>query len=811
MSIPVRCASCLRELEHQIQFWQMAAPELPVWLARVLRTAREYPASMTSESGEAARKLVTALETFDRATRGGQQPAASAVHVLWPVLEETYAAFAAAPDRENPRSLAMARHSLVNVLAPLHLASSDFLTQKLQAALAALDEEVATHPLRAELEWCLTAVAEDITPESIQFIGEVLESWHDRIQQALAPVSPRPLLLNDGSAPLRGALIVEDQWWGEALEHKARAALPASVKVSRVRTLQGALSALDNILTGSYGEAPLPAIMAEDASQNDGGEDTILPPDGVVEEERDEWSEQEAEREIAVRRQETAQREGDLLVFLDLGLPADQAALQAGDISRAHGKQLLARLRDYGTNARTIVLTSPSEYLPDHLWIAQQGIAPEDFILKTGSDWDKEVDEALRRVLESKRAIRRVELDEKQSLAWLDGIEIGFAPLDFKILSILCENLKDKPEPQHPLQRRRRPYSCADIAGRLSDYFEESCAAENIPAHIHTIRRRIHERFNEVGRSINAHHVIATEFHGDELHYRMVARQFLFKGQHIAPVVSSVTVLVVEDTEAWQTAIAGPLREAGYEVETAADVASAIAAAKTISPTVLCVDMHLPASLPAVSEDAGEANQPANHIQIADDAEGGLRVIEQVRALDAEARVVVLTDLAQHDRLRVQATRRGVWIHDYIHKADPDWLWKLHRSIWRLTREWQQGVDLSEGALRAGHVVELSRSEPRDLWVDGVAVGLSKTRARLVHALAERVDQRIAKDELQAIVYADKTDKRDRSGALTQMVNDVRKQIEDDAAESGRQVNAKHIIAEESGGYILCGPVIYRK
>ena len=42
-------------------------------------------------------------------------------------------------------------------------------------------------------------------------------------------------------------------------------------------------------------------------------------------------------------------------MFLDLGLPEDATALQEGHISRAHGKQLLVRLRDYGVNARTIV------------------------------------------------------------------------------------------------------------------------------------------------------------------------------------------------------------------------------------------------------------------------------------------------------------------------------------------------------------------------------------------------------------------------------------------------------------------------
>lgn len=753
MSIPVRSAAHLRAVGYQIQFWQLAAAELPIWIPRVLETAREYVRDATGDGRAAAMRLVAALETFDADTIGGQHPPSSAVRVLWSVLVETYSAFADAPDRENPRSLAMARHSLVNVLAPLNLASPEFLTQKLQAAIEDLGSTYA--PLRADLQNCIAAVEKDVAPNSVQLIKETLEKWHGEVQQALPPETPRFSLIA-AATPIRAALIIEDQWWGDVLEQKVRVALPAAVKVWRVRTLQEALGFLDKFSTGSPLKAPPPASAKEGS----------------------------------------AEHEGDLLVFLDLGLPEDAAALREGHISRAHGKQLLVRLRDYGVNARTVVLTSPSEYLPDHLWISQQGIAPEDFILKTDLEWDKEIDDALRRTLEQGRTIGRVELDEENGVAWLDGIEVRFVPMDFKIVSILCETLKDKPQPQ----RRRRAFSCAEIAGHLTNHAYEGCEPENIPSHIHTIRRRLHERFNEVGRSINAHRVIATEFYGDEARYRIVAGQFLRRGQKITPVVSAVTVLVVEDNEAWRNAIAEPLREAGYEVETAADVAAALATAQQTSPTVVCVDMQLPASAEAASED----------VDTAGDEEGGLRVIERVRDMDAEARIVVLTDLAQQDRLRVEAARRGVSIHDYIHKADPAWLWKLHRSIWRLTREWQQGIDLSEGATREGHVVELSRSNQRSLWVDGVDIPLSKTRAKLVHALAEHVDQRISKDDLQAKVYADKKDGKDRSGALPQIVNDVRNQIESDARDASRKVNAKHIIVEESGGYMLCGPVIYR-
>ncbi|MBV9471050.1 MAG: response regulator transcription factor, partial [Abitibacteriaceae bacterium] len=619
MSIPVNCASHLRELEHQIQFWQLAAPELPVWLTRVLETACEYTQNTTDNSGAAARKLVAALEIFHQATAGGHWPTASAVRVLWPVLEETYQIFAAAPDRENPRSLAMVRHSLVNVLIPLNLTSPEFLTQKLQAALAALHEENTAHTLRADLERCLDAVTENVTPEGVQVIGDVLGNWHDTIQKALAMVSSHPAPLSDVSTPLRGALIIEDQWWGDVLEQRVRAALPEVVRVWRVRTLQDALNALNAILTGSLIKSSIPLEVAHRSE----AEDAEMPPSGVIEEENDEWSQQEVAREISVRQREAAECEGDLLVFLDLGLPQDEAALRRGHISRAHGKQLLGRLRNYAINARTIVLTSPSEYLPDHLWISQQGIAPEDFILKTDREWDKEIDEALRRALERSHTIRCIELDEENGVVWMDGIEISFASMDFKIVSILCENLKEKPEPQH----RRRAYSCAEITERLSEYFDETCEAENIPTHIHTIRRCIHERFNEAGRSISAHRVVATEFYGEEVRYRIVAKQFLRKGQPFASVVSAVTVLVVEDNAAWRNAIAEPLREVGYEVETASDITAAIEVTKSVSPTVLCVDMQLP----LLTTDAAR------------DEEGGLRVIERVREIDPEARVVVLT------------------------------------------------------------------------------------------------------------------------------------------------------------------------
>ncbi|HEY3329288.1 MAG TPA: response regulator [Capsulimonadaceae bacterium] len=761
MNIPARCAAHLRDVENLIQFWTLAVTELPIWLERVKERTRDCTHNLTGHRRDTASKLLEALEAFHFNTDGGTRPSSTSVNELWAAMDESAGTSINDSERDDPGGLAMGRHSLINVLAPLKMATPTRLTIKLESAASVLMEHAADHPLLADLALCRRAVEQDVNSDSIKTISKTLESWHDAIHFAHSSADPRRLHCSTSQARICAALIVEDQWWGDVLEVKVREVLPHDIEVCRVRTLEEANAALDRFRS--------PSVDDESDDMNCSDHDHLAA--------------------IGDKQPSSVCKSGDILVFLDLGIPENTEAMLNGYVSRDHGKAILTNIRDYAVNARTIILTSPAEYMPDHVWIASHGIAPDDIILKTRTDWTTEIEEALYRAMHQDRGIARVEIDEDAQVIWLDGVEVDFTPLDFKIVSILCEELKTRPEPQ----RSRQAFSCSRITERLLDYYGVLSDPANIPTHIHTIRRHIHERFNEVGKSVESRQVVTTDFFSDEVRYRITARTFLKAGQTAMPVVDAVTILVVEDSQAWCDFISRPLVTAGYSVEIARDVASAIEAVALHNPTILCVDMQLPDTA---------ANEGVHQ------TDGGLRVIEHVREIDPEARVVVLTELASIDWLRVEATKRGVRIHDYIDKADPDWLWKLHRSVWRLTREWQQGVDFSLGARH--HVIEINRLNPRNLWIDGILIPLSKNRAKILSVLAQRVDEYVSAESLQTQIYGVEDNGQDKANSLIQLIKHVRNQIEQTAADKGRTINAKHIIAEESGGYILCGPVLYR-
>ena len=80
----------------------------------------------------------------------------------------------------------------------------------------------------------------------------------------------------------------------------------------------------------------------------------------------------------------------------------------------------------------------------------------------------------------------------------------------------------------------------------------------------------------------------------------------------------ALSILVVDDDDVFRTRLVRALRERGYEVEEAATCAAAIARATAESPELVVVDLRLPDG-------------------------SGLEVVRQLRALDAQTRIVVLT------------------------------------------------------------------------------------------------------------------------------------------------------------------------
>ncbi len=152
----------------------------------------------------------------------------------------------------------------------------------------------------------------------------------------------------------------------------------------------------------------------------------------------------------------------------------------------------------------------------------------------------------------------------------------------------------------------------------------------------------------------------------------------------------SETVLLVDDDDAFRSVYVSLLREEGYEVATAADEPSAIAALETTKPRLVVLDLMLP---PRGTSDAGVA------------------VLDRALALAPSTKVIVASGAGEVS-LALSLVRRGAY--DFLAKpVDPDVLLSvLDRAAARLRLEDRVGELEAEVAAKDAEATGLLGTSP---------------------------------------------------------------------------------------------------
>jgi len=170
-----------------------------------------------------------------------------------------------------------------------------------------------------------------------------------------------------------------------------------------------------------------------------------------------------------------------------------------------------------------------------------------------------------------------------------------------------------------------------------------------------------------------------------------------------------VRALVVDDEPSLVTVVAGYLAREGYDVETAADGETALAAARRTRPDVVVLDLMLPGI-------------------------DGVEVCRQLRTF-TDAYVIMLTARAEEvDKL----IGLSVGADDYLTKPfSPRELVARVKVMLRRPRTTASGGSAAEEQVRRFGALAID-PQAREVHLDGVPVELTRTEFDLLDALSER-------------------------------------------------------------------------
>lgn len=221
-------------------------------------------------------------------------------------------------------------------------------------------------------------------------------------------------------------------------------------------------------------------------------------------------------------------------------------------------------------------------------------------------------------------------------------------------------------------------------------------------------------------------------------------------------------VLVVDDEPGLAHALAITLRASGWDVTTAADGASAIAAAAARVPDVVLLDLGLP------------------------DMSG----LDVITALRAWTRVpVVVLSARQHGEDKVEALDAGA--DDYVTKpfAMNELLARLRAAVRRAAAP----ADGEESVVTAGSlVIDLARAR---VLRDGVEVRLTPTEWSMLEVLVRHrgrlVPRRQLLQEVWGQAYSDETN------YLRVYSAQLRRKLEDDPS------HPRHVVTQPGLGYVF--------
>ncbi len=474
------------------------------------------------------------------------------------------------------------------------------------------------------------------------------------------------------------------------------------------------------------------------------------------------------------------------------------------------GRALIREFSGPGTSVRFVILTAAANYADAVREAEQSGISAWDYVRKTSGHWMEELRSRIYAAMAPRRA--RLPLVEvlrfTNRLVRVNGVEVELGPKPFAVFEHLAEL------PQRPRLLDATIDALTGPAAPEGRDLDDGGALEVTGSHIHehitAIRRSVGAALKPTAYRIDPDILIET-WSGpqteDEIEptrgrapnratrgYILNARARLYDTERELDLRAPPrSVLIVEDDPAWAGDVATTLGALGFRPRSAQTVADAIDAVGEEPPQLVVLDLQLPrdgAQLRAGITDEGNAVEFVDHL----------------RERCPDARVAVLSMIADQGDTMIEMLRRGVRLDDYISKRWDSPVQRLVHSVERLAREVERDAHIPHPAAPSAlHKLAFRPGADNhvQLWVDDHEILFSGRQGALVWLLADARRLPVARSTIQdELWYPDEDDYPENvDNALDQLVKNVRRKIT--AAVGGDA--GHHVIQSADGAYWMYG------
>lgn len=555
------------------------------------------------------------------------------------------------------------------------------------------------------------------------------------------------------------------------------------------------------------------------------------------------------------------ERQGRPIVVLDFGIP--RSAGEQSLPSREQGLELLRYLRSPRVNVPVVVLTTPPNFLDDHRNAANLGVS--DYLLK-GADAEEKLATALQGLLGRNSRRQLQVLESTGRLIRIDDVEINLDPHVFRTLCVITgeypraitaeyassllvrlgDTSSDVVEQSLRLNWVEARKQAGDCDGAVRWFMSsrfvlwkvvraEACAngiaetdvsavgrfleakygagsvrqpgAQNVEKNVYILRGEIKRAFNALQRTIfPEEEVIANTQVGNCFAYKIVA-ELVNDGDRRTSSSRPFRILVVEnDVNGWQVPIVRLLQRLGYATASASSVEEAVNRLLETPPDLICLDMHLPETIEAFEKD------PFDGV-----GDGGLRVLKAARDHLHHVQAIVLTDRAEVDSLRVQATQMGVRVCDFLPKASASgsgWEEQFILQVHRIEQETLRQAVLPLPRVHRLPYIHLWRDRRREGYAEAFDKPwkLSPNQYKLLWVLAENANRVVPTEVLMDKIYGNLNEQE----ALKQLVKNLRRRLARDSigwfrldCESQAKDVAEAIVANDAkAGYVLNARIV---
>jgi CheY-like chemotaxis protein len=521
-----------------------------------------------------------------------------------------------------------------------------------------------------------------------------------------------------------------------------------------------------------------------------------------------------------------------VLAILDMGIPADPSDTRAP--SRDEGLALLAFTRSPKINVPAIVLTTPPNYLGDHVVAAQLGIS--HYLLK-GLDPDERLIESITQIIMARPRRRLQALEETGRIVKIDDVEVVLEPQIFRTLSVLADQYgqaRTANQVVNLLHRRFGGY--LQLADPQSDVHAENVRLnwlearkdkETLEQAVRWLQSERYLVWKAICQELDQAEISPTDFRAVSLYLesrynipveasrpefdakniekhiheiRVAIKQaFNAVGQAIVPeeeVIVNTTlddefayriladVVLPEEHEEkarsqWRVLVVendvegwlNPISRLLYRFGYEVEGASSVEEAIARAHAFRPDVLCLDMHLP--EDGASFQKDPTLGI-----AEGGLRVLQSVAAFLPHIRTIVFTDLADRDEIRVRAAELGVRVTDFVPKQgtlDTPWEAQFVLKVHRMEQEAARQALLPLPDLTELPYIHLWRNKKAEMYVEvfDEPWKLTPNQYKMLWLLAERKNRPVP----TAVVLEEVYDSLDAQEALKQLVKNFRMRI----------------------------------